>query len=297
MAVSLARNSATLAEALKDWDSVWPRGWLNTRMVRSKFLALIAALSCLVLHGASAQEGARILRVLTYNLHHGEGTDGKIDLERIAKVIQSAKPDLVALQEVDQKTQRAGGVDQLGRLGELTGFHTAYGRAMDYQGGGYGVAMLSRWPLQDSRVHPLPAPPGVEPRVVLEAVVAMGDDGSKVRFLVTHVDHKGDPTHRAQQVARIRELFPAPGPDALPAILAGDLNATPESAVMKSLLADWTDSAAGLPFLTSPSNPPRVKIDYVLHRPAEAWRVVETRALQEPLASDHLPVLAVLERR
>jgi endonuclease/exonuclease/phosphatase family metal-dependent hydrolase len=202
----------------------------------------------------------------------------------------------VALQEVDQNTERSGGVDQLARLGELTGLHTAYGRAMDFQGGGYGVGMLSRWPLQNLRVHPLPAPAGVEPRVVLEAVVPIADSRSKIRFLVTHVDHKRDPAHRALQVARIRELFPANGSDATPAILAGDLNATADSDVMKALLTDWTDSAAGETFPTSPATSPGVKIDYVLHR-SSAWRVVETRALQEPLASDHLPVLAVFERR
>jgi endonuclease/exonuclease/phosphatase family metal-dependent hydrolase len=265
-------------------------------MVRPLFLSLIVALSFFALPSASAQEEARQLRVLTYNLHHGEGTDGKLDLERIAKVIQSTKPDLVALQEVDQSTRRSGGVDQVARLGELTGLHTAYGRAMDFQGGGYGVAMLSRWPLQNPRVHSLPSPEGVEPRVVLDVIVPIANNGSKIRFLVTHVDHKRDPVHRSLQVARIRELFPVDGSEVTPAILAGDLNAAPHSDVMKALLNDWTDSAAGQMFLTSPASSPRVKIDYVLFRPS-TWRVVETRALQEPLASDHLPVLAVFERR
>jgi endonuclease/exonuclease/phosphatase family metal-dependent hydrolase len=265
-------------------------------MARSAFVSLFVGLVFLALTG-SAQETSRTLRVLTYNIHHAAGTDGKLDLERIARVIQSAKPDLVALQEVDQATTRSRGIDQLARLAELTGMHPAYGRAMDYQGGAYGVGMLSRWPIQMVRVHPLPSPAGVEPRVLLEAAVVPVKDGPKLQFLVTHVDHKADPAHRAQQVARIRELFPAPTADAMPAILAGDFNATPDSEVMKSLLADWTDSAAGKAFLTCPSNPPRVKIDYVLYRPASAWRVIETHALDEPTASDHLPVLAVLERR
>ncbi len=262
-------------------------------MLRSTFVLILAALAFVALTG-SAQEPSRTLRVLTYNIHHAEGTDGKLDVERIAKVIQSAKPDLVALQEVDQATKRSGSVDQLARLAELTGMHSAYGRAMEFQGGGYGVGMLSRWPLQNVRVHPLPSPTGVEPRAILEATVALGEDGRKLQFLVTHVDHKADPAHRAQQVARIRERFPVTAEDALPAILAGDLNATPESEVIKSLLADWTDSATGKIFLTCPTNPPRVKIDYVLYRPAPAWRVLETQALEEPTASDHLPVLAIL---
>ena len=87
-------------------------------MLRSAFIPLLAGLLFYALTG-SAQETSRTLRVLTYNIHHAAGTDGKVDIERIARVIQSAKPDLVALQEVDQATKRSGGVDQLARLAEL----------------------------------------------------------------------------------------------------------------------------------------------------------------------------------
>ncbi|HET6406971.1 MAG TPA: endonuclease/exonuclease/phosphatase family protein, partial [Chthoniobacteraceae bacterium] len=156
-----------------------------------------------------ADDQLRTVRVLTYNIHHGEGTDGNFDLDRIARVIRAASPDLVALQEVDQKTKRSGGIDQLQKLAELTGLHPAYGRAMDYQGGAYGVAMLSRWPLKESRTHSLPSDPGVEPRVVLSAELTIGETGSNVHFLVTHVDHRADPTQRTMQLAKLREIFPA----------------------------------------------------------------------------------------
>jgi endonuclease/exonuclease/phosphatase family metal-dependent hydrolase len=266
-------------------------------MVRSLFISVLAALILITPMAGGAQVPGRVLRVLTYNIHHGEGTDGKIDLERIAKIIQAEKPDLVALQEVDQRTKRSGGVDQAGRLAELTGMHGTFGKAMDFQGGAYGVATLSRWPLQDPRVHPLPAPAGVEPRVLLEVGVNLHGDAQAMRFFVTHVDHKSDPAHRAEQVAKIRELVSPASSPAVPAVLAGDLNATPKSEVIKRLLADWTDSAAEETFLTCPSHAPRVKIDYVLFRPATAWRATETRAIAEPVASDHLPVIAVLEFR
>ena len=243
---------------------------------------------------AFTQDATRTLRVLTYNIHHGEGTDGKLDLERIAKVILSAKPDLVALQEVDQTAKRTGGVDQVARLAELTTLHPAYGKAMDFQGGGYGVAMLSQWPLQDTVTHALPIAPGVEPRAVLSATVQVGHNGPKLQFLVSHVDHRADPTQRTIQVARLRELFP-PKPDAIPALLAGDFNATPESAVIKGLLGEWSDTAAGQRFFTIPTDVPNRKIDYIFVRPATRWRTVETRALEEAVASDHRPVLAVLE--
>lgn len=240
----------------------------------------------------AAEEPARVLRVMTYNIHHGEGIDGKLDLERIAKVILSEKPDLVALQEVDQSSKRAGGVDQVAKLAELTSLHPAFGKAMSFQGGGYGVAMLSRWPLQEVKTHALPADAGTEPRAALSATITAGNKGPKLQFIVTHVDHRSDSKARAQQVSKVRELFP---PSQAPAILAGDFNDTPESDVIRGLLTEWSDTAAGNELLTYPSNPPTSKIDFIFIRPAAKWRVVETKVVDESVASDHRPLVTVLE--
>src|SRR5690606_619255 len=106
------------------------------------------------------------LRILSYNIHHAEGTDGRLDLERIASIIRAVEPDLVALQEVDDRTTRANGVDQAQELGRLTGLHAYFGQAMPYQGGGYGQAILSKWPLQSRAIHTLPQQPGREPRIL-----------------------------------------------------------------------------------------------------------------------------------
>ena len=67
---------------------------------------------------AAAEQPAR-LRVLTFNIHHGRGADGQIDLARIARTVRAASPDLVALQEVDRNTSRSGGQDQLKQLAKL----------------------------------------------------------------------------------------------------------------------------------------------------------------------------------
>lgn len=262
---------------------------------RNRFAFVVATLLIGVgLGSVSAQPGPWTLRVLTYNLHHGEGTDGKLDLERLAGVINDSKADLVALQEVDRNTQRTGGVDQAEQLGRLTGLHVAFGQAMEYQGGGYGVAILSRWPLLEPRPHPLPAEVGVEPRTVFEAAVQLAGGAPEIVFLVTHLDAKRDPAQRNNQAAKIRELFPASA-EKRPMLLAGDLNATPDSPLVQELLSEWTDSAAVAQFLTSPAGTPRRKIDYILYRPAPRWRLIETRALNEAVASDHRPVLAVFE--
>jgi endonuclease/exonuclease/phosphatase family metal-dependent hydrolase len=245
--------------------------------------------------GTAAEESKpRTLRVLTYNIHHGEGTDGKLDLERQAEVIKAAKADIVALQEVDQNTERTGGIDQAARLGELTGLRAIFGKAMDYRGGAYGLAVLSRWPLGEAKTDPLPADEGIEPRALLSVRVQPREGVPEFMFLVTHLDAGRDPGQRIKQAARIRELFPAAGNDT-PAILAGDFNAIPESPVIKSFLAGWTDSAAGSAMLTSPAGMPRRRIDYIFFRPTARWRVISTEALDEPIASDHRPVLSMLE--
>ena len=107
------------------------------------------------------------IRVLTYNIHHGEGTDGRIVLPRIAQLIRRLKPDLVALQEVDNKTRRTGQVDQASELARLTGMRVVFGRAKNHRGGQYGNVVLSRWPILATQNHPLPKDTGSEPRTAV----------------------------------------------------------------------------------------------------------------------------------
>jgi len=241
-----------------------------------------------------AEEAPARVRVVTYNIHHGEGTDGRLDLGRIAAVIKGCGADLVALQEVDQGTERSGGVDQAAVLSELTGLHATFGKAMDYRGGAYGLAALSRWPLSGAKVHPLPAEDKVEPRIALVATVQVGDGSTQIDFIVTHLDHRAGSTLRPRQAAALREIFPNNDHQRLQ-LLAGDFNATPQTEAIVGLLTEWSDTAAGQGFSTIPAGKPNRKIDYVLARPVKRWRVIETRALEEATASDHRPVLAVLE--
>jgi endonuclease/exonuclease/phosphatase family metal-dependent hydrolase len=233
------------------------------------------------------------VRVLTYNIHHGEGTDGRFDYERLARIIRSVNPDLVALQEVDQKTQRANGIDQPAELARLTGLHVAFGKALDFSGGGYGNAILSRWPLLETRTDPLPSSAGHEPRAVLSVRVKINGAREPFWFASTHLDHTRDESERLAHVARLNELFA--GEPSGPILLAGDLNAVPESKAMQILFTRWSDASAASPQPTIPAGNPRSRIDYVLFRPADRWRVVETRVLAEPVASDHRPLLTVLE--
>ncbi|MFC1629488.1 endonuclease/exonuclease/phosphatase family protein [Gemmatimonadota bacterium] len=245
--------------------------------------------------GVTADDAALMVRVLSYNIHHGEGVDGVFDLERLARVIREVDPDLVALQEVDRATTRSSGVDQAAELGRLTGLHSVFGKTMDFAGGGYGVAILSQWPILRVEDHMLPASEDREPRAALSVTVEFGENGREIVFISTHFDHTRDPVDRKAQALRINELFS----DEIgqPMILAGDLNAPPESEPIGILLEDWSDAAVGDPRPTSPSDGQARRIDYVLYRPAGIWRVVDVRVLDEEIASDHRPLLAVLELR
>lgn len=238
---------------------------------------------------AAADPAPLALRVLSYNIHHGEGTDGKIDLPRLAKVIATADPDLVALQEVDNGCRRSGNVDQTAELARLTKLHGRFGKAIDYDGGGYGQALLSRFPLPDLTVHLLPGTPDRERRIAAVARVNVG--GPEVVFGTTHLHH-AKPEFREQQAAELNRLF---GATDVPVILAGDLNATPDEKPVDILKSQWT---LGVPAGgTYPAGRPAKVLDYVFGRPAGRVRVVGTRVSDEPAASDHRPVLAEVEVR
>jgi endonuclease/exonuclease/phosphatase family metal-dependent hydrolase len=239
---------------------------------------------------AAAPATPRTLRVLSYNIHHGEGVDGKLELTRLGAIIASSGADLVALQEVDQKATRTKGIDQAAELAALTGLHHAYGKAMDFQGGAYGQALLSRWPLENFTVHPLPNPAKVEPRIAISATVRP-PGLPPVRFIGTHLDATRDETARVQQTAKLNELFAT---DDTLTILVGDFNARPDTNPMKPLLAVWADASIGNPQPTIPAKNPTSRIDYVLLRPAGVWRVVSSTVLPEAVASDHRPLLVEL---
>jgi len=233
------------------------------------------------------------VRVLTYNIHHGQGTDGTTDLERIARVIRGTGPHAAALQEVDAGTERAFGVDQAARIGTILGWHHAFAEAMPYQGGSYGEALLSRSPLLRVTAYPLPHLPDHEPRTVIVGEVRFAPDGPLFLLAGTHLDHTRDPADRRAQAREVRRVLERTAEER-PVILAGDLNAVPESEVLALFAKGWKDAGARAG-PTFPSGEPSRRIDYVLLYPAHRWVVVDAEVLDEPLASDHAPLVVGLQ--
>lgn len=239
------------------------------------------------------------IAVLTYNIYHGQDANGGSNLDAVAGVINSLEPDLVALQEVDNKTTRAKGLDLTAELSRRTAMQGIFGKAMDYAGGGYGEAVLCRHPVLQTRTNALPHSrggrltvlPKAEPRAALEVHVQL-PGGEQVVFVGTHLDHLRDQSSRMMQAGRINELYADCN---LPVILAGDLNALPGSDPMNLLSGQWTRVQPTNPQPTFPSSNPSRKIDYIMFKPKHRWRVVSSRVIDEKVASDHCPFFAVLE--
>lgn len=255
------------------------------------FVFALLALGCVCQNRlwAEGKDEARPLLVLTYNIHHGEGVDERLDLERIARVVQDSSADLVALQEVDRMTERTGKVDQVQELAKLAEMHSAFAKFMDYQGGEYGLAILSRWPIEHSWTIPLP-PGKHEPRSALAVRVEHPTLG-KITFVCLHFDwleEDGDRFAQAQSLlASILDLRGT-------VILAGDFNDLPDSRALRLLSSEFSDvpkpPGAGWTF---PATDPDRQIDYVMYR-SPMQLEANARVLDEPVASDHRPVLAEL---
>jgi endonuclease/exonuclease/phosphatase family metal-dependent hydrolase len=262
-----------------------------TRPMKSNLTILTTCLALLISVVAAAEEPFR-LRVLSYNIHHAEGVDRKLDLERIAGVILSVKPDLVAVQEVDKNVERSQVVDQPAELARLTKLHAVFGANIDLQGGHYGNALLSRFPVAAHKNHLLPRIEASEQRGVLEAEITIPDSMQPLLILATHLDFRADERERLASAKVLNEL--AEKRPLQPALLAGDLNAIPESKTLEQLATRWT-RANDRPLATIPVDEPKKQIDFILYRPVDRWKVIEVQVLDEAVASDHRAIFAVLE--
>lgn len=274
------------------------RGTARSWLTRLLTVAALFAVALAMPSRGIAQEPLRI-RVLSYNIHHGEGVDGKLDLERIARVINDVKPDLVSLQEVERNTSRTGNVDQPAELARLTGFKAVFEKNIDFGGGYYGNAVLSRHPIVASKNHYMPRLDNGEQRGALVVQVEVGPEKLPLIFVATHLDHRRDDRERRQSAELINKLAEE---WKVPAILAGDLNAPPESEVLKIFAQQW-ERANREVMPTIPVAKPRVQIDYILLRSPDKdgaaapsrWKVRSFQVLDEAVASDHRAVFAELE--
>ncbi|MBS0009853.1 MAG: endonuclease/exonuclease/phosphatase family protein, partial [Bacteroidales bacterium] len=240
----------------------------------------------------SMADSSRTIRVLSFNILHGATTRGDFNLDLIAGVIKDADPDFVALQEVDYRTNRAQKYDLATELGYKTKMVPLFARAMYYDDGEYGEAVLSKHTFLRTRNIPLPYTPGNEPRAALEILTVIPSKDT-IAFVGTHLDHLADETDRLAQAKKINEEFSS---CSYPVILAGDLNAVPGSETINILEKLWSSSYERDEIkYTYPSSNPVRKIDYVMFYPEDRWRVIDTEVIEDSIASDHCAYLVILE--
>ena len=236
-------------------------------------------------------DSSNIVKVLSFNILHGATTRGDFNLDAIAGVIMDADPDFVALQEVDFRTNRAKKYDLVTELGWRVKMAPLFGRAMYYDGGEYGEGVLSKYTFIKTRNVPLPYSPGNEPRAALEITTIL-PSGDTIAFIGTHLDHLRDENDRINQAKKINEVFSS---NRYPTILAGDLNAVPGSTPISILEEIWTASYhKKKPEPTFSSKNPSRKIDYVMFLPEKKWKIIETRVIQDSIASDHCAYLVTI---
>ena len=251
---------------------------------------------------------AEEVTLASYNIKHGQGMDGLIDLSRQADVLVALDADLIALQEVDFVTQRSGLVNQAARLAELmsekTGGDWRYieAPAIEFEGGFYGNGSLfddGSMELIDHRVVSLPgSPEGDGARSA--ALVHLGfGEGKELLIAATHLTHLNSATeeNNTLQIASLETLNQAMMGD-LPSVIAGDFNASAneEDAVNFNTMAaldglGWRVDSPMDGRSISDGKP--IVIDYIASKNAETWEVVDAGILNQDgaiEASDHLPV-------
>lgn len=269
-------------------------------------LAVMATLTFMPLSHVHAQgetaPGRDVtVRVMTYNIHAGIGSDGNFDIERIADTIRDSGAEIVGLQEVDVHWgYRSDFMNEIQRLGEELNMNVFFAPiynmsplSADDPRRRFGVAVLSKYPIvraenhdiarlstQDANPEPKPAPGFAETYINVK--------GAKVWFYVTHLDYRSDPTVRDMQVEDMLQVMSGHENK----ILVGDMNATPRANELQPLFETFQDAWAaandGNGYTYSATSPVK-RIDYILTppgMPVKLARVIDTKA------SDHLPVIA-----
>lgn len=222
------------------------------------------------------------LKLMSYNIKNANGMDNVCNFQRIANVINNASPDVVAIQEVDSMTNRSGQKYVLGEIAERTQMHGYFAPAIDYDGGKYGIGLLTKQvPL---RLQTLPLPGREEARTLILAEFA------DYIYCCTHMSLTEEDRMKSLELVK---AFTSSSTK--PLFLAGDMNAEPESGFIKELQKDF-QILSNPKQHTFPAPDPKETIDYIatLKQNAKGFAVISAKVINEPMASDHRPILVEL---
>ncbi len=221
------------------------------------------------------------VRLMSYNVRNCLGLDGKVSYDRVARVINEANPDAVAIQELDSMTSRFPDQDVLRNLAERTGMYPVYAASIDFRGGKYGIGMLTREkPLSFRRV---PLPCRSEPRSLL--IVELPD----YYYCSTHLSLNAE--DRVTDAKIIVDEFANLDK---PAFLAGDFNAEPDEEAMRVLRERFEVFGKSGGNRTYPADEPEIEIDYICcyKGAGRSCEVADHKVIDAVVESDHRPITA-----
>ena len=256
-------------------------------------LLLVAGYNTVLAQKQQSNTGSTGVTVMTYNIHHANPPSREkehIDLDTIAATIRNAKADIVAIQELDSAVTRSGNSFQLKLLAEKLNMYYYFAKAIAYQGGSYGVGILSRYPIREMKTIQLPKIEGFTGEDRVLAVVKLTLPKNKdVYFGCTHLDVSKEENRilQTKAIADFAAKLPAPF------IMGGDLNSTNEKAAIQQLYNVLQD-ASSKQEPTIPVLKPARRIDYILYT-RNAFKVTNEEVLtSRNYESDHLPFVAHL---
>jgi len=243
------------------------------------FLAGFTHISLSTLQATGHYSGEdNTIRIMTYNIRNAKGLDNVTDYKRISDIILSVNPDVIALQELDSVTGRSEGINVVAELSKYTGMHPVFGTAISFNGGKYGVGLLSKKiPLSTKNV----ALPGKEEKRTL--LIVEFDDYviCSTHLSLTQEDRKVSVGIINEEIKNFNK----------PVFMAGDLNAEPESETIQLLSEKW-QLLTNQHEYTFPANDPKETIDYILGYTPEtdSFSIIQSKVVDEPIASDHRPI-------
>lgn len=289
----LARNSFYITNKFNEIDSIDKLYMVTSRNVKKQLI--IQELTNLpeearafsaVDDQNNVEEGRRLLKVMSYNIHHGKDIFGRHSLDEIAQIIKDTDADIIGLQEVDNGVARSRFKDQIKYLAEKLSMNYIYGHNHNLLGGKYGNGILSKYPVENYENLYLPS--GREQRGLLSASINV--DGRQMDFLVTHLGlNQGERHKQIKSIMKYLETL------SNPVVLLGDFNARSDAEEMRLLQQKLIDTAAlankdkeatfNLPILSE-------RIDYIFLEfdfSPRSYEVIKSRA------SDHYPITATFE--
>ena len=234
---------------------------------------------------------AQKMSVMSYNIHIGQNSANHDQLMEIAQYIKDSKVDIIGLQEVDSVCNRSGKVDQMKFLAEQTGMYYTYARHFAFDGGSYGLGILSRYPLMDIKDLRISLSSTGKPETRSFLTVDFIKGKTKFTFATVHMDYR-DSKSRQVQAKEIVKIF---SESQNPIILTGDFNAKPGTEEIETLESIFTD-VTELSGPTFPATKPKSKIDFIL---VSIGRIaaIKKQDTDNVVFSDHLPVLSVFKVR